>query len=73
MLNSYYYICCQQLPPTGITLTIMPVKIGGGSGAPARVVAEIGEDDFNGGQSFKTDLKVLLLSLFCIFGIFFRF
>lgn len=30
-----------QLPPSGYTLVVMPMKITGGSGAPARVVATI--------------------------------
>jgi kynurenine formamidase len=30
-----------QLPASGFTLIVMPMKIGGGSGAPARVVATI--------------------------------
>ena len=30
-----------ELPPKGSTLFVMPMKIGGGSGAPARVVAMI--------------------------------
>jgi kynurenine formamidase len=29
------------LPPAGFTLCVMPMKISGGSGAPARVVAMI--------------------------------
>ena len=31
-----------ELPPSGATVTAMPMKIGGGSGAPARIVATWG-------------------------------
>lgn len=32
-----------KLPQTGFYVTVMPMRIGGGSGAPARVVAELGD------------------------------
>ncbi|XP_037799166.1 isatin hydrolase-like [Penaeus monodon] len=32
-----------RLPPTGFYVTVMPIRIGGGSGAPARVLAEVNE------------------------------
>ncbi|RXG53553.1 hypothetical protein Avbf_13226 [Armadillidium vulgare] len=31
----------QSLPPRGFTLTIMPLKIGSGTGSPARIFAEL--------------------------------
>ncbi|KAG7173941.1 isatin hydrolase-like [Homarus americanus] len=30
-----------KLPPSGFLLTILPMKIGGGSGGPARIIAEV--------------------------------
>lgn len=30
-----------QLPTTNFLVTIMPMRIGGGSGAPARIIAEV--------------------------------
>ena len=32
-----------QLPPEYFYVTVLPMRIGGGSGAPARVVAEVDE------------------------------
>jgi kynurenine formamidase len=39
-----------RLPPRGATVYAMPVKIGGGSGAPARVFATLPDEDDDGGS-----------------------
>lgn len=38
-------LCPQELPTTGFHLTVMPMNIMGGSGAPVRVIATIPDPD----------------------------
>lgn len=47
-----------RLPPTGFILTILPVRIGGGSGAPARILAEL-NGSFGPAYSASTSHGVL--------------
>ncbi|KAK8730771.1 hypothetical protein OTU49_007922 [Cherax quadricarinatus] len=43
-----------KLPETGSYVTVMPLKIGGGSGSPARIVAEVGEIPPGVSRAFST-------------------
>ncbi|XP_076042852.1 isatin hydrolase-like isoform X2 [Oratosquilla oratoria] len=54
------------LPPTGFLLTILPVRIGGGSGAPARIVAEIlTKEELNSASAgLSTSASPILLPTF---------
>ena len=53
-----------QLPATGFYITVMPIRIGGASGAPARVVAEITDEAlYSGCQKTPTVSIIVLLSV----------
>lgn len=67
--ESYYdtkifsFLCPQELPTTGFYLTVMPMKIVGGSGAPTRVIATIpGPDAPIACHAHKTTLSLLSVS-----------
>ena len=47
-----------QLPPTGIELTVAPLKLGGGSGGPARVFAVTGVQKKHGHRRDKSCLII---------------
>nr|XP_027206503.1 uncharacterized protein LOC113799984 [Penaeus vannamei] len=66
-----------KLPPSGFRVTILPMRIGGGSGAPARIVAELDQraeplasaSSRNVGASLATLLPVFLPVLIAaVFG-----
>ncbi|XP_037780719.1 isatin hydrolase-like [Penaeus monodon] len=66
-----------KLPPSGFRVTVLPMRIGGGSGAPARIVAELDQraeplasaSSRNVGASLATLLPVFLPVLIAaVFG-----
>lgn len=48
-----------QLPTTNFLVTVMPMRIGGGSGAPARIIAEL-PDEYDALASASTRLNARL-------------
>ncbi|KAK3866344.1 hypothetical protein Pcinc_028125 [Petrolisthes cinctipes] len=44
-ITSSFALCLQELPTTGFQLTVMPVKVEGGGGAPVRIIATIPDVD----------------------------
>ncbi|XP_050713053.1 isatin hydrolase-like [Eriocheir sinensis] len=53
-----------KLPAVGSHVTVMPMRIGKGSGAPARIIAEIGEGPMSLAPALRPFLPALLLPLF---------
>jgi hypothetical protein len=55
----------KELPPKGFFLMAMPYKLGGGSGAPTRLVALLGttKDDLRGLLSGASETKLAFLPI----------
>ncbi|XP_078581229.1 isatin hydrolase-like [Branchiostoma floridae x Branchiostoma japonicum] len=58
-----------QLPATGSTIFALPIKIGGGSGAPARIIAVIDADTSAATRGPGPRLVVLALSILALYVI----
>ncbi|MPC43137.1 hypothetical protein E2C01_036774 [Portunus trituberculatus] len=52
-----------KLPPVGSYVTVMPIRVKGGTGAPARIIAEVGEDHSALASTLRPLLTCLLLPL----------
>lgn len=55
-----------RLPAVGSYVTVMPMRIGGGSGAPARIIAEVGEGPMSPAPTHRPLLTALVLPLLVV-------